>query len=66
MVFRAPVQHQGHSCLAEDGKEGKCFSCYTDIVTAMSHVNIVNKDVASMKREHMAYCANVDFFGSLL
>lgn len=64
MVFWAPVQHQGHSCLAKDGKEGKCFSFYTCPVTAASHADIVNKDVASLKGECVAPLCN--FFGSLL
>lgn len=39
MVLWAPVQHQGHSRMAKDGKEGKLFSCFNGFVTAMSHVN---------------------------
>lgn len=59
VVFWAAVRHQGHSRLAEDGKEGKAFSCYNALVTATSHVNIVNKDIMSL------HCAHVDFFSSL-
>lgn len=33
LVFWAPIQHKGHNCLAEDGKEGSCtnFSCFPKI-----------------------------------
>ena len=53
MVFWIAVQRQGHSCLAEDGKEGECFSCYTGLVLEKSQVNILGKHEANMTLESL-------------